>query len=155
MKNTLKNICISVMTLVLVLSMGACSAGTSEIETLTKNFETACNSLDLNGILDCVTPEISTSVKAVTGFIGMFSDKDSDEILEKVGSVIFKGLPENSREFFSSIKVDIDTVEQGEDKASAAARITYEISGEKHEKDLSLDYSCVDGKWYISNLDVN
>lgn len=143
-----------VLLLVVAICVGFCACGmkTDEIKSLTKSFENSCNKIDLNGMLDCINPDIASGIKAVTGFVGMFSDDDSDVILDKFAKMLFTGLPENSREFFSSIKISLDNVEIKEEQASALAKITYDISGEKYETQAVFEYAHIDGKWYISDF---
>jgi uncharacterized lipoprotein YehR (DUF1307 family) len=143
-----------ILIIVLTVSMCACGNQNNEIKTLTKNFENSCNKLDMNAMLDCIDPDISGSVKKLTGLIGMFSDKDTDELLDSFAKVLFRELPENSKEFFSSIKIKLDNIEIDEDSASATAEITYEISGEDNKSNANFEYTRIDEKWYISNLDI-
>ena len=138
----------------LSISMCACGNQNNEIKTLTKNFENSCNKLDMNAMLDCIDPDVSGSVKKLTGLIGMFSDKDTDELLDSFAKVLFSELPENSKEFFSSIKIKLANIEIEEDSASASAEITYDISGEDNKSNANFEYTRVDEKWYISNLDI-
>ncbi len=143
-----------ILIIVLTVSMCACGNQNNEIKTLTKNFENSCNKLDMNAMLDCIDPDISGSVKKLTGLIGMLSDKDTDELLDSFAKVLFSELPENSKEFFSSIKIKLDNIQIDEDSASATAEITYEISGEDNKSNANFEYTRVDEKWYISNLDI-
>ena len=152
MRKSLKNIIVFLLLFVIVLSMSACDNQNNEIKTLTKNFENSCNKVDMNAMLDCIDPDISESVKKLTGLIGMFSDKDTDELLDNFAKVLFSELPENSKEFFSSIKIKLNTIEIEDDKASASAEITYEISGEENKSNANFKYICIDKKWYISDL---
>lgn len=152
MRKSLKNIISFVLLLVIVLSMSACNNQNNEIKTLTNNFENSCNKVDMNAMLDCIDPDISESVKKLTGLIGMFSDKDTDELLDNFAKVLFSELPENSKEFFSSIKIKLNNIEIEDDKASASAEITYEISGEENKSNANFKYICIDKKWYISDL---
>lgn len=152
MRKSLKNIIVFLLLFVIVLSMSACDNQNNEIKTLTKNFENSCNKVDMNAMLDCIDPDISESVKKLTGLIGMFSDKDTDELLDNFAKVLFSELPENSKEFFSSIKIKLNSVEIEDDKASASAEITYEISGEENKSNANFKYICIDKKWYISDL---
>ena len=151
-----KNKICAALILIIVLTVSLCACGNqdNEIKTLTNNFENSCNKLDMNAMLDCIEPEISGSVKKLTGLIGMFSDKDTDELLDSFAKVLFSELPENSQEFFSSIKIKLDNIEIEEDSASASAEITYEISGEDNKSNANFEYTRVDEKWYISNLDI-
>ena len=146
----------SALILIIALSISMCACGNqnNEIKTLTNNFENSCNKLDMNAMLDCIDPEISGSVKKLTGLIGMFSDKDTDELLDSFAKVLFSELPENSKEFFSSIKIKLGDIEIEEDNASASAEITYEISGEDNKSNANFEYIRIDEKWYISNLDI-
>lgn len=141
-----------ILIIVLTVSMCACGNQNNEIKTLTKNFENSCNKLDMNAMLDCIDPDISESVKKLTGLIGMFSDKDTDELLDSFAKVLFSELPENSKEFFSSIKIKLDNIETAEDSASATAEITYEISGEENKSNATFEYVSIEGKWYIADL---
>ena len=143
-----------ILIIVLTVSMCACGNKNNEIKTLTKNFENSCNKLDMNAMLDCIDPDICDSVKKLTGLVGMFSDKDTDELLDSFAKVLFSELPENSKEFFSSIKIKLDNIEIEEDSASATAEITYEISGEKNKSNANFEYARIDEKWYISNLNI-
>ena len=143
-----------ILIIVLTVSICACGNQNNDIKTLTKNFENSCNKLDMNAMLDCIDPDISGSVKKLTGLIGMFSDKDTDELLDSFAKVLFSELPENSKEFFSSIKIKLDNIEIEEDNASATAEITYEISGEDNKSNANFEYARIDEKWYISNLDI-
>ena len=154
MLKNLKNVIIVALLFVFFLSVSACGNQNNEIKTLTKNFENSCNRLDMNAMLDCIDPDISGSVKNLTGLIGMFSDRDTDELLDSFAKVLFSELPENSKEFFSSIKIKLDNIEIDEDKASASAsaEITYEISGEENKSNANFKYICIDKKWYISDL---
>lgn len=154
MLKSFKNIIIIALLFALVLCVSACGNQNNEINTLTKNFENSCNKLDMNAMLDCIDPDISGSVKKLTGLIGMFSDKDTDELLDSFAKVLFSELPENSKEFFSSIKIKLDNIETDEDSASATAEITYEISGEDNKSNANFEYTRIDEKWYISNLDI-
>lgn len=149
-----KNFAALILIIVLSVSVCACGNQNNEIKTLTKNFENSCNKLDMNAMLDCIDPDISESVKKLTGLIGMFSDKDTDELLDSFAKVLFSELPENSKEFFSSIKIKLDNIEIEEDSASASAEITYEISGEDNKSNANFEYTRIDEKWYISNLDI-
>ena len=143
-----------ILIITLSVSMCACGNQNNEIKTLTKNFENSCNKLDMNAMLNCIDPDISGNVKKLTGLIGMFSDKDTDELLDSFAKVLFSELPENSKEFFSSIKIKLDNIETDEDSASATAEITYEISGEDNKSNANFEYTRIDEKWHISNLDI-
>lgn len=149
-----KSLAALILIIALSVSICACGSQNNEIKTLTNNFENSCNKLDMNAMLDCIDPEISGSVKKLTGLIGMFSDKDTDELLDSFAKVLFSELPENSKEFFSSIKIKLDNIEIEEDSASASAEITYEISGEDNKSNANFEYTRIDEKWYISNLDI-
>lgn len=142
--------------LIISLSVSICACGNqnNEIKTLTRDFENSCNKLDMNAMLDCIDPDVSGSVKKLTSLIGMFSDKDTDELLDSFAKVLFSELPENSKEFFSSIKIKLDNIEIEEDSASASAEITYEVSGEDNKSNANFEYIRIDEKWYISNLDI-
>ena len=155
MKRSIFKRCLAFIALsVLCLSICACSNQNNEIKTLTNRFEKSCNKIDLNAMLDCIDPDISNSIKTVTGIIGLFSKNDTDEILDKFAGLLFRELPKNSKEFFSSIKIKLGDIEKDENKAFASAKIEYNISGEAKETNASFEYICVGDKWYISDFNI-
>lgn len=145
---------ITFLVMVMCIGVSACSSKNNEVETLTNNFENSCNKLDVNAMLDCIDPGVSDKIKKITGFVGLFSDKDTDELIESFASMIFSGLPENSKEFLSSIKLITKDIAIEEETATATATIEYSISGEKYSKEATLEYMNIDGKWYIADLDI-
>ena len=154
MTRIFKKIVLFALLAVLVLSMSACGGEQSEIKALTTRFEKSCNKLELNEMLDCIEPDVAQGVKAITGVIGMFTDADTDELLDKFGAMLFSEMPENSKEFFSSIKITVNDVEVDKDNATASAEIAYEISGEESVANAYFEYVRIEEEWYITNLDL-
>ena len=151
---TIKKSLLFLLVALLVLGICGCNKAESEIESLTKRFENACNKLDFDGMLGCVDPSVSDAVKAVVGFVGMFSDDDTDVLLDKFSKTVFNNIPDNSQDFFASIKIKLDYVEVDKESAFASGEITYEVSGEVQTKTANFEYISVDEEWYISNLDI-
>lgn len=152
MKRKFCLILVAVMTLVMLLT--ACGNGKSEIESVTADFEKACNDVDLNAMLDCIDPTIASGLKFATGLAGMFSDKDTDELLDELSKLIFDNIPDKTEEFFSSIDISVDNISVDGETATADAVIKYEMSGEKYSNNAVFTYTMTDNAWYILSLNL-
>ena len=138
---------------VLLLCTG-CVGKESAIKKVTAQFESACNKLDLNEMLDCINPDISEKVKLATGLVGMFADKDREELLDGLAALLIGEGQTNTSEFFESVKIKLLETDVQETTATANAEITYTISGEEYTNKAMFDYIYTDDKWYISSLDI-
>ncbi len=154
MKNKLKKFTLFILMLSIALSITACGSKTNEIRNLMSEFENSCNKLDLNSMLNCINPKVADGVKLATGVLGIFSDKNTDELLDDLASVLLDEAPSNAKEFFSSIEMATDDIKIDGDTATAMAEIEYKISGEAYEENAVFEYIYTDEKWYISNLDI-
>lgn len=152
MRKSVRNIALFVLLFALVLGMTACGSKTGEIKNLTADFEKACNELDLNAMLDCINPAVADGVKLATGFVGMFTDKDTDEVLDGVASLLLDEAPDDAKAFFSSIKITTKEIEVDGENATATATIEYTVSGEDYDEEAVFQYLYTDEQWYISDL---
>ena len=149
-----KNYIAVVLLFAVVLSMSACGSKKNEIKNLMTEFERSCNKLDLNAMLDCINPEIADKVRLTTGIIGMFADKDTDEVLDGLAAILLDEAPSDAKDFFSSIKITTDDVKFDGDTATAAAAVEYTVAGEKYDENAVFEYIYTDEKWYIANLSI-
>ncbi len=153
MKIILKKICSLALITILIFTMTGCG-NSNKIKTLMKDFENACNKLDLNAMLECVNPEVAEGIKLAAGLMGMFSDKDSDELLDRLATILLKKAPENTHDFFGSIKIDVGSIEEEGDAAKAEAIVKYNISGEEYENETVFECILIEDEWYISDFNI-
>ncbi len=142
-------------TVVLITCLCGCSAAdNTEIRNLITEFEYSCNTLDIDAMLDCITPEISDKIRLAVGFAGMFSDKSSDEMFEQLANTIMNNSDISGNEFFSSVKITVSRIEAVKERAIVDTVLEYTLSGDSYKKEAIFECVTYLDKWYISNLDI-
>lgn len=150
-------IVVFILVLTVCLSMiTACSGKQkNKIESLIAEFEYACNTSDIEAILNTITPKVSDKIKLAFGIYGMFSDQDTSEVLDSISEAIVGDSELDGKDFLSSIKIDVGDITIDEENAVVKAKVQYVIAGEEYKKDA--EFKCVYylEEWYISSLKLN
>lgn len=141
---------LAIITLLAVLMTGC--GDKSEIKGVISDFEKACNKLDLNDMLECIDPAISGPIKMATGIVGLFSNTNSDEMLERLSDILTSGTAGGGKDFFSSIEITVDDIDISGDKAEVGATLKYTVAGEDHETETVFKCVKSEDEWYISSL---
>lgn len=139
-----------VLCVAMMFSLTGCTAK-SEVKSLIKQFEKACNDLDFNAVLECINPKIADNIKTAAGFIGMFTDTDSEEMFDSLSKFLSND-DIGGTDFFSSIKIDIKEIEIAEDTATVLTEITYEVGNEKTTREATFKCEMYNEKWYITSF---
>lgn len=148
---------VTVFVLIIAASMSilcGCGNSKSEIQKLMTQFEHSCNALDINAILDCIDPEISDKIKLATGIAGLFTDKNSNELMEELAGMLTGDSSLNASDFFSSIKIETSDIKTNKQAGTANAIVEYRIAGENFKKETSFKYIYAADKWYISSFNL-
>ena len=137
-----------------LMTMALCSCGSKkgEIENLMTEFEYSCNELDIDAMLDCIDPAISDKIKLATGIASMFTDKDSDEMIESLVGMLTGDTTLNAKDFFSSIKISTEDIKTKKEAGTANALVEYNIAGSNFKKEAVFEYVYKTGKWYIAKF---
>lgn len=134
----------------MIFSLTGCGSK-NEIEDLMSNFQKACNSLNFNEVLDCINPSISDKIKLAAGFVGMFTDTDTDKMFDSLAGYLSKDKV-GGKEFFSSIKIDVNDIKTDGDSAKVSAVITYKIKDKEITNNTTFNCIRSNEKWYISSF---
>lgn len=143
-----------VMIVSVVLSLAGCSKSDKEIRTLIADFENSCNSLDFNGILECINPKISDKFRFAAGVVGMFTEKGTDELFDALSDMV-SGDNVSGTDFFSSIHIEINEIEINEDNADVLVELTYYVGEEEFVRDATIECMYYKEQWYISGISLN
>lgn len=158
MKKILYRISAFVLSLALMFSFAGCDKSDTEIENLMTEFEYACNTLDFDAALNCITPKVSDKIKVAVNIFGMFTSQDTDVLFEKLAEVLAGNAEINGTDFFESIQIDIQEIvfdEEYEDVAYVMAYITYDLAGEEIMSEATFTCDYYTEKWYISSFTFN
>lgn len=138
----------------MVFSFASCSGEKGEIKTLIKNYENACNDLDMEAILDCINPSIASKIELATGVLGMLTGADSDELFDKLSGLLSTEAL-GGKDFFGSLKIKVKDIEIDGDTAVVTADISYTVKDKSTQEEATIDCVRVDDVWYVGTLGFN
>lgn len=141
----------------LVLTLAGCASGDQrQIRATLNQFESACQQLDLNAMLDCMSPDAATPLRGGASLMGTLTGKTPEEILDEAVPFLFGEDYANS-DFLRSLRLKVEDIAVAGASATALCTLSYTLNGEKQQRDVSAQLVKleVDGKsgWYISGLD--
>lgn len=152
MKKTVR-ITVFLLSIVMIcMCFSGCSKHDEQITNLLAEFEYSCNTLDVEAMLNCISPSTADKIKFAIGIFGMISDKNTSEVLDDISASLIGDSSLDGNDFFSSIKIDVNDIEVDEDEAVVSAYVEYKINGETYNK--IAEFKCVYymEQWYISKF---
>lgn len=154
MKKTIAVILSIIIALIFIIPTAGCGNNNEEIRNLMTEFEYSCNTLDVDGILDCIHPDITNKVKVAMGIYGMFSGSDSSDMLDGLASIIVNNGKVNAEAFFKSIKIDINEINSSGSDAKVNIDLSYRLGTENITSKAELGCIKQDDKWYINKFSL-
>lgn len=152
MKRFISTVLITVMFIFCVMPLTSCESENDKISNLIAKFETACNSLDVNNIIDCIHPDITNKIKVALGLVGVLTGQDNDEMLGAISAAIIDNGIVDADNFFTSIKIKVKDINTDSANGEVKAYISYRIGTEEITSDSKFICSKYDDKWYIKSL---
>ena len=155
LKKTVCRVAAAIMALAMVFMFAGCDKSDTEVENLITEFEYACNTLDFDAALNCITPRVSDKIKIAVNIFGMFSNNDPEFLFEKLGEVLAGNSQINGTDFFESVQIEIKEIvhdEEYEDTIYVLAYVTYELAGEEYTKEAVFTCEYYTEKWYVSKF---
>lgn len=148
------NIFVGLMIIVsLLCALTGCDNSKREIKNLMNEFEHACNTLDFNEVLNCINPKTAEKIKFAAGFIGAFTETDTDKMFQGLADILSSD-DIGGADFFSSIKIEVKDIEREDNSAVVATLLTYHL-----DQDVTREatFNCIyyAEKWYISNFSMD
>ena len=147
-----------ILALALSLALCACGGDRAEIKRTLNNFESACQSLDLNEILDCVKPSVADPIRTGASLVGSLTGQSSAELLDSIVPALF-GEDYGSSAFLNSIKIKVESIAVTDNAATAMCTVSYLRSEETVERDATFRLVKEGDKesqaWYIEDIDFN
>lgn len=154
MKKKVKGIVAVLILAVMLLSFTGCKTN-FEIKGLINNFENACNKMDINGILDCITPKVSEKVKMAVGIAEIFTDKSTEELLDSLSEAILGSRWEGGIDFFKSLEIKVGDIMANGTAASVKTTVRYGTADEKKAKEATFNCVYYAEKWYIESISLD
>ncbi|MEG2698614.1 MAG: hypothetical protein RR951_06770 [Ruthenibacterium sp.] len=148
--------------LVLIASLAAmlltgCSSNKSACKNTIQEFALACNSQDVNGILDTINPDIADPIKVMVGVSGLVGDTklSYDVILEQlsgyIGETNMNGVALSDA--LNSIMLTVEKVKVKSKKAVALCEMECTVAGVPIEREINIYLVKKSGQWYIAGAE--
>ena len=99
-----------------------------EISELLSDFESACNSMDVDAMLDCLSPKITDKIEAALDVYGLFTDKDAQDVIDGISKNLTDDSESIGSEFFSSLIITLNDITVEDDKATAHTAVATDMS---------------------------
>lgn len=115
-------------------------------------FESACQSADVEAVLDCFTPEVASTTKLALNVVGVDINEQFVKLLSLVG--MFDFASDEPSEVLKTIAIKPSSYEfnDNKDKCTVSAVMTYEVDGSKKDMDIKLKFKKVDDEWCMTLL---
>ncbi len=155
MKGTDRFVSLTLLLVVCFLTMAACDGKQkNEIKSVVAEFEYACNTLDVEAILNTINPRVADKIKIALGIYGLFFNQDTSEVLESISEALIGDSELDGNDFFRSIEIEVREISLDEESAVAEAKVQYIIAGEEYKREA--EFKCVYylEEWYISSFEL-
>ena len=154
-KNGIKLIAAGAILLLMLSCLFGCDAKSKEVESLLAEFEQACNTLDINAMLDCITPTVADPIKVGVSLYDLFVQQSDDKTLDQIAVVLSGDSKLDGNDFFSSVKIEVRSVKADGENMLAETDLSYTLLGQTYEKDAIFTCTMNSDKWYISGFKFN
>lgn len=121
-------------------------ARAAEIRQLEARFLTACHEVDVEGILDCLSPSLAKPMRPVLLVAG------EDQVLALLCQILGADSASDHREVCRTLDTELSGIEVTGDEATADLHYTYEQDGKLYGADADVEFKYIDGRWYLSSL---
>lgn len=155
-----KRIITMVMICIMLLSATACSKGNEEpektendeIETAVGEFQYACQTSDVDAMLDCLDTGFAQSLKSGRLLLNWMSTaENADEIVMNTMLISIMNIADISVDL-STMNIEIDEIAIDEGRATVSGTLDLEsTTGTYHDK-ITMRMSKDNEKWYITGV---
>ncbi|HHT95740.1 MAG TPA: hypothetical protein P5064_05125 [Clostridia bacterium] len=133
-KNTAVKFLISVMVVVLALSLAGCGPK-ARVREEVELFVEKANALDYQGMFDLMAPETVREIRGNKSVADFLKEKTSAEIADAIVKQLLPAPVGDAEQFLKTLTMEYEGADIREDFSSLYCVVTYEIDGQKFEKD--------------------
>lgn len=124
------------------------------VEQMIERCSAACNDVDLDGILDCVTPKLAEPLRMGLNLVGTLGGKSEEELLNTIVGLLGAENAQSSEEICRTLDIDVVSVDTKGDTAEAKLTFEFTQNGQAYTGETNVTCVCIDGRWYVSKLSV-
>ena len=124
------------------------------VEQMIERCNTACNDVDLAGILDCVSPQVAGPLRMGLNIAGSLGGKSDEELLNAILDFLGADIAGNSEEICQTLEIDVVSVDTKGDAAEVGVTFSFTQDGKDYTGETNVTCIFIDGRWYISKFSV-
>lgn len=124
----------------------------SEVETAVGEFEYACQTSDVEAMMECMDPEFAQALKSGRLLLNwMSSKKDTDEIIMDTMLIAVMSISDVTVDI-SSMKIEIENINVENDVAAVDVIMNMNCSSGEYRDKVLIRMSKQSDKWYITGI---
>ncbi len=121
----------------MLLALTACASKEErEVKKTLSNFESACQELDAEALLDCIDPTVADVLRTGGDLLSLIGI-DSSAAITSAASTIF-GSDSADSTYLSSLHLKALEIDIDGSEAVALCSLTYELNGEEQQQDVEI-----------------
>ncbi len=152
MKKTV-SVIVSVLLVAAMLFVFAGCGAKGKVKATVKEFQTACNELNVEGVIDCLDPSISGALKLGAGLLGSLTGTDAEGLFDKLSALLLSGTESFGIDSFKTLKIKVNDVAANDTTADAKVTFSYTTgSGEEKSSDGTISLKSTDEGWKITGV---
>lgn len=125
---------------------------TMKVEDTVARCVAACNRVDVDGILDCISPTIAKPARTMLKLAGSLSKQSDEEMLKSVLDLLGAEETENCVQVCQTLSATVERVEVDGDEATAKISFSFTDREEPYQGSTNASFVCIDGRWYLKML---
>ncbi|GEM_PF-7083769 len=151
MKKTMKRVVLVCWCATLLVMLSACSPETGKIKKTLADFQAASEALDIEGMLECVDPDVAQPIrKTVTAYTAL-TGTDPRELLPTVVQMVF-GEESDGEKLMDHISIKKPKLHISGDTAQVECELHITTEDSSYSRDTVIRMKKIDDKWYIAGL---
>lgn len=156
MKTVTQKIVVVILLLCLVFTVAGCNSMDEREEAvrqLLAQFQQACNAVDHEAVLACLSPGVTDAMDITSSILGIFMDTDTEDLFTLFTDIISSDFV-GGENFFTTMQIEVKSVDLSQENEATV------FTSVSHKEGETLSYSNVvfsctfsDGKWYITDFE--
>lgn len=123
-----------------------------EVETAVGEFQYACQTSDVDAMLDCLDPGFSQALKSGRLLLNWMSTQESaDEVIMNSMLISVMNIADISVDL-TTMNIEIDDIEMKEDMATVNGSLDLESSTGTYHDNITMRMAKDSDKWYITGV---
>ena len=152
MKKTVSVIVSVLLVAAMLFTLAGCGTK-GKVKATVKEFQTACNDLNIEGVINCLDPSVSGLLNLGAGLLGALTGSDAESMFNTLSTVLASTAESFGIDSFKTLKIKVNDVASNDTTADAKVTFTYTAgSGEEKTSDGTISLKNTDEGWKITGV---